>query len=57
MGQILGRNCRLEHNIEEKLEGRMEGAGRRRKPKQLFDDLKKNRGYWKLMGKALDRTQ
>ena len=28
--------------------------GRRRK--QVLDDLKKNRGYWKLKEEALDRT-
>jgi hypothetical protein len=29
--------------------------GRRRK--QLLDDLKKKRGYWKLKEEALDRSQ
>jgi hypothetical protein len=28
--------------------------GRRRK--QLLDDLKEKRGYWKLKGESLDRT-
>jgi hypothetical protein len=43
--------------IEGKLEGRIEmkrRGGRRRK--QLLDDLKENRGYWKLKEEALDRT-
>jgi len=51
MGHILRRNCHRKYNTEEKIEGRIEGTGRRRKPKQLFDDLKKKRGYWNLMGK------
>jgi hypothetical protein len=43
--------------IEGKLEGRIEvmgGRGRRRK--QLLDDLKEKRRYWKLKEEALDRT-
>jgi hypothetical protein len=43
--------------IEEKLEGRIEMMGRRgRRSKQLLADLKEKRRYWKLKGKALDRT-
>jgi hypothetical protein len=43
--------------IEGKLEGRIEMTGRRgRRRKQLLDDLKKKRGYWKLKDEALDRT-
>ena len=31
----------------------MEGIGRRRrKPKQLLDDLKEETGYWKMLGEA-----
>jgi len=53
----LRKNCRTKHSIEERIDGRIEGAGRRRRrPKQLLDDLKEMRGYWKLMRKALDRT-
>jgi hypothetical protein len=58
IGHILRRNCLLKHVIEGKLEGRIEMAkirGRRRK--QLLDDLKENRRYWKLKEEALDRTQ
>jgi hypothetical protein len=40
--------------IEGKLEGRREMTGRRRK--QLLDDLKENRRYWKLKEEALDHT-
>jgi hypothetical protein len=44
--------------IEGKLEGRIEMTGRRgRRGKQLLDDLKVKRGYWKLREEALDRTQ
>jgi hypothetical protein len=43
--------------IEGKLEGRIEMTGRRgRRRKQLLDDLKEKRGYWKLKEEALDRT-
>jgi hypothetical protein len=42
---------------EENLEGRTEVTGRRgRRRKQLMDDLKERRGYWKLKEEALDRT-
>jgi hypothetical protein len=44
--------------IEEKLEGRIEITGRRgRRRKQLLDDLKEKRRYWKLKEEALDRAQ
>jgi hypothetical protein len=43
--------------IEGKLEGRIEMTGRRgRKRKQLLNDLKEKRIYWKLNEEALDRT-
>jgi hypothetical protein len=43
--------------IEGKLEGRIEMTGRRgRRRKQLLDDLKEKKIYWKLKEKALDRT-
>jgi hypothetical protein len=46
---ILRRNCLLKHVIEGKIEERIEVTGRRgSRRKQLLDDLKKNRGYWKL---------
>jgi hypothetical protein len=57
IGHILRRNCLLKHVIEGKLEGRMEMTGRRgRRRKQLLDDLKAKRKYWKLKEEALDRT-
>jgi hypothetical protein len=57
IGHILRRNCRLKHVIEGKLEGRIEKTGRRgRRRKQLLDDLKEKRRYWKLKEEALDRT-
>jgi hypothetical protein len=40
--------------IEGKLQGRIEIIGRRRK--QLLDDLKEKRRYWKLKEEAIDRT-
>jgi hypothetical protein len=57
IGHILSRNCLLKHVLEGKLEGRIEMTGRRgRKHKQLLDDLKEKRRYWKLKEGALDRT-
>jgi hypothetical protein len=58
IGHILRRNCLLKHGIEGKLEGRIEMMGRRgRRRKQLLDNLKEKRRYWKLKEEALDRTQ
>jgi hypothetical protein len=57
IGHILRRNCLLKHVIEGTLEGRIEMTGRRgRIRKQLLDDLKEKRRYWKLKEEALDRT-
>jgi hypothetical protein len=43
--------------IEGKLEGRIEMTGRRgRRRKQLLDDLKEKRRYWKFKEEAPDRT-
>jgi hypothetical protein len=43
--------------IEGKVEGRIEMTGRRgRRRKQLLDDLKEKRRYWKLKEEALDHT-
>jgi hypothetical protein len=54
IGHILRRNCLV---IEGKLEGRIEmTGGRGRRLKQLLDDLKEKRRYWKLQEEALDRT-
>jgi hypothetical protein len=49
--------CLLKHVTEGKLEGRIEMTGSRgRKRKQLLDDLKEKRRYWKLKEEALDRN-
>jgi hypothetical protein len=57
IGHILHRNFLLKHVIEGKLEGRIEMTGRRgRRRKQLLDDLKGKRRYWKLKEEALDRN-
>jgi hypothetical protein len=43
--------------IEGKLEGRIEVTGRQgRRRKQLLDDLKEKRRYWKLKEGTLDRS-
>jgi hypothetical protein len=57
IGHILRRNCLLKQVIKGKLEGRIEMTGRRgRRCKQLLDDLKEKRRYWKFKEEALDRT-
>jgi hypothetical protein len=57
IGHILRRNCLLKHLIEGMLEGRIEMTGRRgRRRRQLLDDLKEKRRYWKLKEEALNRT-
>jgi len=53
----LRRNCVLKHVIDRKIERRIEVMGRRGiRCKQLLDDLKGKRGYWKLKEGALDST-
>jgi hypothetical protein len=57
IGHILRRNCLLKHVIEGNIEGRIDMTGRRvRRRKQLLDDLKEKRRYWKLKEEAVDRT-
>ena len=49
IGQILHMNCPIKQIIEGKKEERIEVTGRREtRCKQLLNDLKENRGYWKL---------
>ena len=56
IGLILRRNCLIKHVIYGKLEGRIEVIRRwERRRKQLGDDIKVARGYWKLKEEALDR--
>jgi hypothetical protein len=57
IGHILRRNCLLKHVIEGKLEGRIEMTGKRgRRRKQILDNLKEKRRYWKSKEEALDCT-
>ena len=57
IGYILRRKCLLEHIIKGKMEGGIHVIGREgKRRKQLLDDLKETRRYWKLKEKALDRT-
>ena len=47
------RNCLLKGVTE----GRVEGTGRRwKRRKQLLDDVKETKSYWKLKEEALCRT-
>jgi hypothetical protein len=57
IGHILHRNWVLKEVTEGKLEKRIEMTGRRgRSSKQILDNLKEKRRYWKLKEGALDRT-
>jgi hypothetical protein len=48
----LHKNCLIKHVTEGKIEARIELTRRRgRRRKQLLDDVKKRRGYWKLKEK------
>jgi len=50
-------NCPLKHAVEQRIEEMIEVRGRRGiRRKQLLDELKETRGYWKLKEEALDRT-
>jgi hypothetical protein len=45
IGHILHRNCLPKNSIQ----GKVDGSDRKmRNCKQLLDDLKETRGYWKL---------
>jgi hypothetical protein len=52
-GYILRRNCLLKQLIEGKIEVK---GRRRRRSKQLMNDVKEKRGYRKLKEEELDRT-
>ena len=57
IGHILRKNCLLERIIEGKIETGLEVTGRkRRRRKQLLDDLKETTGHYKLKEEALGRT-
>jgi len=46
IGQVLRRNCLLQHFIEGKIQGGIEVTGRQgRRRRKLLDDLKERRGY------------
>jgi hypothetical protein len=53
IGHMLRGNCLLKHATEGKIGGT---GGRARRHKQLLNDLKDTRGYWKLKEDAADRT-
>jgi hypothetical protein len=56
IGRILRRNCLLKHVIEGEIETTDVRERRGRCGKQLLDNLKEIRGYWKLKNEILDRT-
>ena len=54
IGHILLRNCLLTHIVDGKKEGKIEVTGREgRRCRQLLDDLKEKRKYYKLILDAL----
>jgi hypothetical protein len=49
IGHVLLRDCLLKHISEGKIKGGVQSKERKgRRHKQLLDDLKERRGYWKL---------
>jgi hypothetical protein len=58
IGHIFCRKFFLNHVIEGKVQGRIEGTERRRRRRlrQLPVNLQEKRGYWKLKDDALYRT-
>jgi hypothetical protein len=57
-GNILCKNCLLKHIIEENIEGKIEVQGRRgRRNKQVLDELKETKRYWKLNEEILADTR
>jgi hypothetical protein len=55
IGHILCMNCLLKRVIQGEIEGRIKMTARRgRRRKQLPDDLKEKRIFWKLEEEALD---
>jgi len=57
IGHTLRRNCHLKHVVEEQIAGRIEVTERRRRRhRQLLDNLEEKPEYWKLKEEALDRT-
>jgi len=55
MGHNWRGNCLLKHVTERRIEGRIKVTERRRRRrKQLLDELKKMRRYWKLKEEALE---
>jgi hypothetical protein len=56
IGHILLGTAFQKHIIEGNIEGTIEVKGRRpRRGKQLLDDRKETRGYWKLKEDVIDR--
>jgi len=56
IGHILLGTVFQKHVIEGNIEGMIEVKGRRRRRgKQLLDDRKETRGYWKLEEDVIDR--
>ena len=51
------RNCLLKHVIGGERGGKIEVTGRRgKRSRELLDDLKGKRRYWKMIEEVVDRT-
>jgi hypothetical protein len=58
-GRLTGllTSCLLKQDTAEKIEGTIEETGRRRtRCKQLLEDVKESRRYWKWKAETPDRT-
>jgi len=56
VGHILRRNCPVKYITAGKIGEIVWEGGRGRRSKQLMDDVKEKREYWKLEEETLDRT-
>jgi hypothetical protein len=57
IGHILSRYCLFKHVVEGKIGGRIKVTGRQgRRPKELLDDFKERRGFWKFKEGTIDGT-
>jgi hypothetical protein len=55
IGHILRRNCLLENIIEGNIKRTVVTGRRKRRRKQLLDDLRETKRYWKFKAEARDR--
>ena len=57
ISHILSRYCLFKHIVEGKIGGRIKVTRRQgRRRKELLDDFKETRGYWKFKEGTIDGT-